>query len=247
MRTRERAILWTLVLGLAVIQLPNLFRGTVAVAGHLGLDDLVGTRLVLEPAAGGDTEDAEAIALENRGGRLAWGERPTHAVRSIAFVNDRRIIDRLMKSPERVEGREAMRADLDREAEAFRERLRELEQRAEGIDPDSPEFEALFREWNQAGEAFQQWQEQARQRAAALEAEYLQEAYGELVVAVEIVADELDVDVVLRSIPPTEDFESEDPGQTSLLIRMRTALKFPGDLDITRDVADELAVDLDDG
>jgi len=139
-----------------------------------------------------------------------------------------------------------MRADLASEADEYRERLRDLEQSADGVDPDSPEFERIFTEWNEAGEAFQRWQEEARRRAAQMEAAFLQEAYRELVTATEIVADELDVDLVLRSIPPDEDFSSSDPGQTSLLIRMRTALKYPAELDITREVADELAVDLDE-
>ena len=63
--------------------------------------------------------------------------------------------------------------------------------------------------------------------------------------AVEVVADRNDIDTVYRFIPTDEAFEADNPDQAMVAIRLRTALRYPDELDITDDVMDELSLDID--
>ena len=67
-------------------------------------------------------------------------------------------------------------------------------------------------------------------------------AVGELGVVgyVEIVADRKGIDTVYRFIPTSEPFEAENPEQAMMAIRLRDALRYPEELDITTDVMEEL-------
>jgi hypothetical protein len=84
------------------------------------------------------------------------------------------------------------------------------------------------------------WQQSALQRTGKLDADQLERAYRELVAAVEIVADRRGIDMVYRFIPTGEPFEAENPEQAMMAIRLRDALRYPTELDITADVMEEL-------
>ena len=74
-------------------------------------------------------------------------------------------------------------------------------------------------------------------------AEQLEKAYREMIDAVEVVADRMDIDIVYRFIPTSEAFEAENPEQAMMAIRLRTALRYPEQLDITDAVLEEMSLE----
>ena len=69
------------------------------------------------------------------------------------------------------------------------------------------------------------------------------EAYEEIVTAVEVVAENKNVDMVLRFIAPDEPIETTSPDVAIMQIRLRTALTYPEGIDLTDDVFTELGLD----
>ena len=82
-------------------------------------------------------------------------------------------------------------------------------------------------------------------RTGKLESEYLESSYREMIDAVNVVADRMKIDIVYRFTPPSEEFETDNPRAAMSTIRMRSALRYPDDLDITDAVADELGLDIE--
>ena len=66
-----------------------------------------------------------------------------------------------------------------------------------------------------------------------------------MIEAVEVVADDKDIDVVYRYIPPGEAFNAQNPEQAMMAIRLRTVLRSPDDLDLTDEVLEELSLEIE--
>jgi hypothetical protein len=66
-----------------------------------------------------------------------------------------------------------------------------------------------------------------------------------VIAAVDVVADRLGIDVVFRFIPTANDFQSFNSGQAYVSVRARIALKYPEALDITDEILEELALDVE--
>jgi len=77
----------------------------------------------------------------------------------------------------------------------------------------------------------------------ALYAEQMQESYKEIIEAVNVVAERMNIDMVLRFIPPDDEFEQGNPDSIIMQIRLRSALRTPKGLDITDEVLAELGLD----
>jgi Skp family chaperone for outer membrane proteins len=73
--------------------------------------------------------------------------------------------------------------------------------------------------------------------------EQMQNAYNEILEAVNVVSERMNIDMVLRFIPPDGEFEQTTPDATIMQIRLRTALRLPEGIDITDDVLAELGLD----
>jgi Skp family chaperone for outer membrane proteins len=83
---------------------------------------------------------------------------------------------------------------------------------------------------------YQGWLESTRRRDEKLGAEQFEQAYRELVAAVETVADKESIDLVFRFYPTAEPFKSERMGEALSQIQSRTFLKYPASIDITPEV-----------
>lgn len=201
----------------------------------------------VEDASGDAAEAASDLVLHNRGGRLAWSDSPTHRAWSMAMVDDRAVISRLMSSDEIEDRRTALREELQAESQDFEQRMQAIITESEGLDPENNERDAeliqeAFGRYQQVQQEYQQWQQSARARGDRLEAEMLKDAYRELVASVEVVADRRDIDLVLRAVRTDAEFTEEDPRAVSLALRMRTALLAPEGIDMTEDVLEELGL-----
>ena len=59
-----------------------------------------------------------------------------------------------------------------------------------------------------------------------------------------VVSQRMQIDMVLRFIPPDGEFGQTTPDATILQIRLRTALRLPDGIDITDDVLSELGLEV---
>jgi len=260
MSRRERLVLHAL-LGLSLLLHAVVLAGgsPAAALAHARtwLQDLgPAERVVLVPTAESgeaegdvatDARTASELVLANRGGRLAWDDAPTHQAWAMATVNDQRVISALMASESIEEERTALREELQARAAEYEQRMQTIIEEAEGLDPetnprDEQAVQEAFQRYQQVQAEYQQWQQEAQARGDRLEAAMLEDAYEEMVAAVEVVADRRDVDLVLRAVPPDAEFTGPDPRSVSLSMRMRTAILAPGGLDMTVDVLEELGL-----
>jgi Skp family chaperone for outer membrane proteins len=244
MNTRERIVIYSV---LAVVLAIN----AVVLTGHSGTPAFAeplqnrlaelgpASKLILENA------DGKQIALHMEDGRLAWSEQPHDRTYSAAFVNIGKILRQLMQSEVYQEERQELMAELDEQEQDYRERLREIQSDAQDLDQESEEFQQAYERYMQLAEEYRAWQQEAIQRRGDLDAEHLERAYRELVVAVQVVADRKDIDIVYRFIPTDQEFESENPDQAMTEIRLRSALRYPDQLDMTDAVIEEMSLELD--
>jgi hypothetical protein len=115
------------------------------------------------------------------------------------------------------------------------------------LTPDDSEFEAISKEGQGLLQQRDMLIQQANAAKATLGAEQVERAYRELVDAINVVADRLEIDMVHRFIPTDDPFEVQPgPGafQAAMLqIRLRSVLRYPEDIDITSEVLDELGIE----
>jgi Skp family chaperone for outer membrane proteins len=244
MNTRERVVIYSvLAVVLAINAVVLLSRsGTPAFAEPLQnrLAELgPAERLILENA------DGEQVALHLEDGRLAWSEQPHDRAYSAAFVNIGKILRQLMQSEVYTEERQELMTELDEQEQEYREQLQDIQSNAQGLDQESEEFQQAYGRYMELAEEYREWQQEAIQQRGSLDAEHLERAYRELVVAVQVVADRADIDIVYRFIPTGQDFESNNPDQAMTEIRLRSALRYPDQLDMTDAVIEEMSLELD--
>jgi len=190
-------------------------------------------------------DDDKELVLRNRNGRLSWADDHFSRAYSAGFVHISTVLNKLMTSPSREDERQQLADELTKTEQDFRNRLDDLQQRAAGLDQESPEFKALIEEGQRAFNEYQAWSRGAMARRNQLDAEQLETSYRALVEAVEVVGARSGIDIVYRFIPTGEDFKASDRGEALDAIRLRTALRYPEGLDITPEVLEELSLEAD--
>ena len=75
-----------------------------------------------------------------------------------------------------------------------------------------------------------------------LGAEQVETAYRELVEAVDIVAEREGVEIVIRFVPVSDPFETDDLDLASDQVRRRLLLRYPDAIDLTSRVETELGL-----
>jgi hypothetical protein len=78
-----------------------------------------------------------------------------------------------------------------------------------------------------------------------LAAGQIERAYRDLIAAVEVVAERRRIDLVFRFIPTDNEFQAISPPQAYTGIHARIALKYPPGLDVTDEVMEELALEVE--
>ena len=112
----------------------------------------------------------------------------------------------------------------------------------EGLDPQSPEGQEVIAQGRAKHQEMQEWLRLMMAKRNQMESKHLATAYEELISAVQIVAERKNIDIVFRTIPTEDEIIGNDVDSTMLQIRLRSALVYPEDLEITDDVMSELGV-----
>jgi Skp family chaperone for outer membrane proteins len=200
-------------------------------------EDVVGPadRLVLRGPEG----DVSVSAVD---GGLSWGERSTDRSWTLGAVNVPKIMRSLMESERFDEDRRALREEADAQNAEFEEQFEAFREEYGEIKPDDPKFPEAQQRWQAMMQEYQKWQQGTMAIQQKLGAEQIETAFRELVDAVDIVAERLGVDLVIRFVPASEPFEAESIDQASDQISRRLLLHHPDAIDLTEKVGEELGV-----
>lgn len=216
----------------------SLIGGQTAVATSAADDPALGPAASL--ALRGEKND---LTLRNVDGRLGWTKDPFGRVYTVGFVHITKPLRRIREQPRFAEDLKALAEELGKVDADYRRQLEELKDRVEGIAESDPTYAEMNEQGQRLYQEYMAWQRSALERKSKLEAEQLEEAYRQLISAVEIVSDRLGVDIVYRFIATGEAFESPDLPTALNEVRFRSVLRYPEDLDITPEVMKELGVE----
>lgn len=184
------------------------------------------------------------IKISNADKHLSWGEEKTSRAWSVGFMETGKALEQLVRADHLVEVRDELDQELDEQLSAAKEILDEISERGRAMEPDDPDGPATRQEWEHAYRNFERLQQECMQIRGKLASEQMQEAYKEVLEAVNVVADRLNIDIVLRFIPPDGEFEGISPDSTLMQISLRSALRLPEGVDITDEVLSELGLEL---
>lgn len=173
---------------------------------------------------------------------IAWSDRATDRTWSVGAVNVPKLMRSLMESERFDEDRRALREEAETQNAEFEAQFEAFREEFGDITPEDPKFPEAQQRWQLMMQEYQKWQQGTMAIQQKLGAEQIETAYRELVDAVDIVADRLGVELVIRFVPPDEPFDSESLDQASDQVGRRLLLKYPDTIDITEKVAGELGV-----
>lgn len=182
------------------------------------------------------------LTLKNVDDHLSWGDKKTNTVWSFGFMETGKALSQMLQTDHFLEAREELNEELKEQIADARELMESLQEEGQSMDPESPDAPAFRQRWEGAYGEFQKMQQLVAESRSTLLAEQMQEAYNEIIEAVNVVSQRMHIDVVLRFIPPDGEFEQTTPDATILQIRLRTALRLPDGIDITDDVLSELGL-----
>ncbi len=244
MNSRERVLIYAVLTVLVVLNLSFMLgrSGSIALADPLSFMGELGPADSLTLL---DAKGEKDLVLRNSDGRLSWGEASHDKAYSVAYVYIGKILNQLMLSEELDEDRQRLIKELQETEAGFRQRLDEVVGRLRLLDPESAEAAQVNQEGEALYEEMVQWQQEAVRKRGKLDAEQMEKAYREMIDAVEVVADRKGIDTVYRFVPTEEPFDTENPEAAIMAIRLRTALRYPEDLDITDDVVEELDLEVE--
>jgi len=232
MRTTERTIIYGVLALLLAINLSAAIErgeGTLhAAAARDGAQLGPAESLTL-------TDDEHSLVLRNKSGRLAWADNEHARVFSIGFVHVGRTLGPLLEAEQYVD----QRRELEEEIRAIDE---EISQRIQAMG-EQPDFDRASPEARRFSDEYRRWRIEQGRRMGKLTADQIEDAYRDLVAAVEVVAERRQIDLVFRFIPTDNDFLTQNPAQAYIAVRARIAVKYPEALNITDEVLEELAVE----
>jgi|TARA_B110000116_G_scaffold260546_1_gene263777 hypothetical protein len=184
------------------------------------------------------------LTLRNAEKRIAWGEEKTSQAWSIGFMETGKALQQLMIADHFVEVRDELDDELENGIAVAREALDAIMERGRALEPDDPEAPKVRQEWDTAYRNFERLQQKGMKVRGELAAKQMEESYNEVLEAVNVVSDRLNIDIVLRFIPPDADFKDKNPESAMMQIRLRTALRLPEGVDITDEVLSELGLEV---
>ncbi len=187
-------------------------------------------------------EDGQVV-LRERDGRLAWGDNEHAEAFSIAFVHVGRAVGPLLEADHYADEYKRMEEEIRAADEEIGRRIEAFVEEHKDVTPEDPEAARIQRTYQELVQERERWRLEGSQRLGQLAASHIEQAYRDLVAAVEVVAERRKIDIVFRFIPTADEFETPNPQQAHVAIRARIALRYPPGLDITDDVLKELAVE----
>lgn len=239
MKSTERAVIY---LALAVLGAVN----AVFLLSHTGRSALAEAASWLQDLGPADSlklvDGDKVLVLRNKAGRAAWGDGDFKQTYTIGFVDISKALNPLMEGQTFKEERDALRKELEGVEADYKSKLDGFGEQLQGMEKESPQYKEKIDEARKLYQEYMKWGETAVSKRNELDVKHLQQAYRELVSAVNVVADKLGVDIVMRFIPTDKDFKATDAEQALTEIRLRSAVKYPEKLDITGDVLRELSL-----
>jgi Skp family chaperone for outer membrane proteins len=198
---------------------------------------------VLGPAEAVKLVDGDKdLTLRAKDECLAWGDGDFRRAYSIGFIDISRVLNPLMEATALKEERDTLRTELENTEGDYKSRLDAYGEQLKQMDPKSPEGEARIADARKVYAEYMEWGQQAVARRNEMDVKHFEKSYRELSSAVDIVAERLGVDIVLRFIPPEKEFKAIDAEQALMEIRLRTAVRYQEKLDITDEVLQELSI-----
>jgi Skp family chaperone for outer membrane proteins len=186
----------------------------------------------------------DKLTVSNNEGHLSWGEETTSQLWSIGFMETGKALSQLLQAEHFLDEREELTEELKGNLAEARELITSMQEEGNSLDPESPEAPEFRKRWELARAEFQQLQRLSSEAQARLVAKQMETAYEEIIEAVNVVSERLKIDIVLRFIPPDNQFNAENPDAIIMQIRLRTALKLPEGIDITDEVLAELGLEV---
>lgn len=244
MKLTERAVIYSALIVLGAVNAVFL----LSQSGRTAFAEAAAWLQNLGPAESLTLVDgSDELVVRNKSGRMAWGSGDFKQSYSVGFVDIGKALNPLMESSAFVEERENLRSELETAEKSFQTRLEALGEELRGLEQNSPAFRERYEEANKIYQEYEQWSRNvALKRRDELDVKHLQQAYKEMSSAVNVVADKLGIDIVLRFIPTDRDFTSMNAEQALTEIRLRSAVKYPERLDITSEVLEELSLQVQD-
>lgn len=179
----------------------------------------------------------DPLRMAVKDGRLAWGDRSTSKVWSVASVDIDRVMKKIFDGASYVEQRREAQESAKTEEAEFNKRAEDLRAKYQGaeaaggaVPPEAQREMAMLRQ------EYEKWVDGVRMRDEKIAAEQFEQAYRELVAAVEAVAEKESIDLVFRFFPTNEPFKATRAGEALAQIQARAFLKYPAAMDITSDV-----------
>jgi hypothetical protein len=236
MRSSERLIIYGALIVLGVITLSAATGGRAAASHPVWLEDL-------GPVDAVTFTGEPPLAVRNAGGRAAWGGHASARAYSTAFVHLGKPLSRLLEAERYTEQRERLVEELRTRFDELRGRFDDLQRRFGDLKPDDPQAPEAQLAFNELIQARQQLEAESIRRQEKLRSEQIEEAYRQIIDAVEVVARRREIDIVYRFVPTALPFEAENTQQAQMTIQARTVLRYPEALDITPDVMLEMALE----
>ncbi len=182
------------------------------------------------------------LAVRNAAGRISWSDAATARAYAVGCVH----IDRIMKGLLASERYSSERQKFDDEArgqgEEFEKRSKDLQDKYPDPKPADPNFEDARKAFLTLQGEYEQWMGQIQRIQSKHMAEQVEKAYRDVVAATEVVAQRGGVDLVYRFMPPEREFGSQELADAMLQVQARPFLKYPAGIDLTDEVAKELAL-----
>lgn len=181
-------------------------------------------------------EGKDPLRISAADGHIAWGDRSTNRVWSVAAVDIDKVMKKILEGASYADKRkEAQEAAQTEEAE-FNKRLDEIKAKfplaGDGTPPPMEAQQAVA----QLQQEYGKWLEGVRARDEKLACEQFEQAYRELVAAVETVSEKESIDLVYRFYPTGDPFGVVRVAEAISQIQSRAFLKYPSAIDITADV-----------
>ncbi len=189
------------------------------------------------------TDEEEPLVLRNTAGRLAWADNAHGRAYNVAFMAPGKAMEPLLKADQFVEERQELDDELRTQGQDFERRINAYKQQNADVTPDDPRAVEVQQTFQAMLAEYEQWRTEASARMGQLRATQVEQAYRDMVAAVEVVAERKGIDIVYRFIPTAQEFGAVNPPQAYLATQQRLALVYPDALDITDAVLEELSVE----
>ena len=192
-------------------------------------------RLVLDGPEG-------PVDVKAAGNAVGWGDSPYQRSWSVATVDVPKLVRSLMESDRFDEDRAELREEAEAQSLEFQERFEEFQEANAEVTPESPEFPEVQATYQAMMQEYQKWQQGTMAIQQKLGAEQIETAFKEMVEAIDIVAEEEKIDIVLRFVPVDQPFDAEMMDAANVQVQRRSILHYPDTIDITAKVEQELGL-----